>query len=213
MVAAIPYLVMLAISFLPFLVWWREPDAIASGQDITWHRIWAFDLAYGWQNGFSGITPGHNLLGNLGYDVYLFYGPLSHFAVALLNCMGIRIITAWKIVGVLSVFLSGIWTYRMSLLLLKDKKFALMFGIAYILMPYRMLNFLRRAAFSEGVAMSFIPLVFLGIFHILKDDKPKITGYVCAIVGSSCLILSHPFTSLLTGVLGVLVILANFKDL
>ena len=211
--SVLSYALMLAVSFLPLLVWWREPDAIASGHDITWHRIWVFDLVQGWRNGFSGISLGHSLLGNLGYNVYGFYAPLSHYVVGIFVFMGMRVIDAWKFVGVVSVFLSGVWTYRLGILLSKNRGMALAFGIMYILLPYRYINFLVRAAFPEAIALSFIPLLFLGIFHILKDEKPKVGGYVCAILGSSCLVLSHPYTSLLTGILAVFVILANFKDL
>ena len=207
------YALMLAISFLPLIVWWREPDRIASGQDITWHRVWVYDLVQGWKNGFSGIVPGHALLGNLGYNVYGFYAPLSHYTVGLLNLMGMRIIDAWKLVGVTSIFVSGIFTYRLGILLLKNRGLALALGIMYILMPYRYTNFLVRAAFPEGVALAWIPLLFLGIFHILRAETPKVGGYVCAVVASAGLVLTHPFTALLSAVLAVCIALANYKDL
>ena len=210
----IPYLVMITVSFVPLIAWWRESETIPTGQDIVWHLIWVEDLVYGWQHGFYGLSTGHHLLGNLGYNVYLFYGSLSHHATALFAVMGMRVIDAWRLVGYLSVLLSGFWTYHLALLLCKkNKPLSLAFGLLFIFLPYRYTNFLVRAAYPEGVAMGFAPLLFLGIFHILKDEEPRVRGYIYAILGAAGLILSHPFTSFLVGLAAVFVVVANFKDL
>ena len=73
--ASLPFLLMLAASFLPFVVWFKNPQFITSGDDITWHRAYVYDLVYGWRNGFNGISTGHILLGTLGYNIYTFYAP------------------------------------------------------------------------------------------------------------------------------------------
>ncbi|MDY6392128.1 MAG: hypothetical protein SPL80_04765 [Bacilli bacterium] len=211
--ATLPYLLLLAVSFLPFVVWFKNPEYLTNGDDITWHRVYVYDLVYGWKNGFSGISTGHTLLGNLGYNIYTFYAPMSHYIVGILNFMGMRIIDAWKLVSILSVFLSGVWTYRLSLQFTKDKGVALALGMAYIFSPYRLYCFLYRAAFSEAFAQAFIPLLLLGVFRILKEEKATITGYLCAVIGGASLILSHPFTALLSGILTVFMVLANFKNL
>lgn len=210
--ASLPFLLMLAASFLPFVVWFKNPQFITSGDDITWHRAYVYDLVYGWRNGFNGISTGHILLGNLGYNIYTFYAPMSHYAVGTLSFMGMRIIDAWKFVSILSVFLSGVWTYKLALLFTKDKGIAIALGLAYIFSPYRIYCFLYRAAFSEAFAQAFIPLLLLGVFKILKEETPKVSGYLAAIAGGACLILSHPFTALLSGILAVLMILANAKN-
>ena len=208
----LPYLALLAISFLPLIAWWRESETIPTGQDITWHLAWVYDLVFGWRNGFYGLTPGHNLLGNLGYNVFLFYGSFAHQCVGVLALMGMRIIDAWRLVGLLSVFLSGCWCYHLGLLLTKSKPLAIALGALFILLPYRYTDFLVRTAYSEGVALGFVPLLFLGVFHILKDEEVRVRGYIYSILGTAGLILSHPFTAFLTGIAAVAVVLANYKD-
>ena len=208
-----PYLLMLVASILPFIVWLKNPQYITSGDDITWHKVYVYDLVYGWRNGFSGISLGHQLLGNLGYNIYTFYAPFSHYLVGFLTFLGMRIIDAWKVVIIGSIFLSGVFTYRLAFLITKDKGIALAFGLAYIFSPYRLYNILYRAAFAESFAQGFIPLLLLGVYRILKEEKPRVGSYIMTIVGGAILILSHPFTALLTGLLAVGLILANFKNL
>lgn len=210
--ASLPFLLLLAASCLPFVVWFKNGEYITNGDDITWHRAYVYDLVYGWKVGFNGISTGHLLLGNLGYNIYTFYAPMSHYIVGGFAYMGMRIIDAWKLVSIASVFLSGVWTYKLALLFTKDKGIAFALGLAYIFSPYRIYCFLYRAAFSEAFAQAFIPLLLLGVFKILKEETPKVSGYLAAVVGGASLILSHPFTALLSGILAVLMILANAEN-
>ncbi len=203
----LPYIIILIASFLPFISYFQLGENIPSGDDIHWHRIWAYDLAEGWKNGFFGITPSHTLMGNLGVGTYLMYAPLSHTLVALLYIIFpfVSINTAWKILTISTTFLMGSWMYMLGKRLCKNDICGLMLALILIFAPYRINCILYRAAYPESIALSFYPLLFLGVYEIGHGDyRPQ--AFLCCIFGVSCLILCHPFTALV-GIIAALVYL------
>ena len=61
----------------------------------------------------------------------------------------------------------------------------------YTLSAYRIVDVHLRSAMGEFTAMSFIPLVILGIWRIYYDEKEDITGWGCLGVGMTGISLSH----------------------
>ncbi len=203
----IPYFIILVASFLPFICFFQYGENISSGDDVYWHKMWVYDLSEGWKNGFFGISPSHELMGNLGVGTYLMYAPLSHSIVALIHIIFpfISIVTSWKIVIIGTTFLMGCWMYMLGKRICKNGICGLMLALILIFAPYRINCILYRAAFPESVAISFYPLLFLGVYEIgHKDYRPQ--AFLCCIFGVSCLVLSHPYTALI-GVIAALVYL------
>ncbi len=203
----LPYFVILVASFLPFICFFQYGQNMSNGDDNYWHRIWVYDLAYGWQNGFFGFSPSHLLMGNLGVGTYLMYAPLSHSVVALIHVIFpfISIVTSWKIVIIGTTFLMGSWMYMLGRKICKNDICGLMLALILVFAPYRINCVLYRAAYPESIALSFYPLLFLGVYEIGHGDyRPQ--AFLCCIFGVSCLVLSHPYTALL-GVIGALIYL------
>ena len=204
---ALPYLFLLLASFLPFVCYFQLGENLPNGDDSLWHRLWAWDLSYGWGKGFFMVSPSHTLMGNLGLGVYLFYGPLSHFLVAFLHLvfpfMGVN--TCWKFIVILFTFLMGSWMYMLMKRVCKSDVCALMLGLALMFAPYRINCLLYRAAYPEAIALSFYPLIFLGVHELGHGDyRPQ--AFLSCVFGVSCCVLSHPFTGMV-GVIGGLVYL------
>ncbi len=203
----LPYLIILIASFLPFICFFQIGDYLTNGSDVHWHRIWAYDLAEGWKNGFFGISPSHTLMGNLGVGTYLMYAPLSHSIVALMNVIFpfISINTAWKILIIGTTFLMGSWMYMFGKRLCKNDICGLMLALILVFAPYRINCILYRGAYPESIALSFYPLLFLGVYELGHGDyRPQ--AFLCCIFGVSCLILSHPYTAII-GIIAALVYL------
>ena len=208
----IPYLLILVASFLPFICYFQMGNNIPGGDDIRSHLTWAYDLAEGWKSGFFGITPSHTLMGNLGVGTYLMYAPLSHCLVALINVIFpfISINWAWKILTISTTFLMGSWMYMLGKRLCQNDICGLMLGLILVFAPYRINCILYRAAYPEAIALSFYPLLFLGVYEIgHKDYRPQ--AFLCCVFGIACLILCHPFTALV-GILAAFVyLLCQYK--
>lgn len=212
--SALPYLLLLIASFLPYSIYFAS-EGIVGGDDSYWHLIYNYDLIYGFKHGFDGVTPNHLFLGTLGYDTFLFYAPFPHYFSAFLTIcfsfMGATIPKTFKFMAIASTYFSGIVTFKLVRKITKDDNLSLIAGIAYIFFPYRIFNFLYRAAFCEGVALGFVPLLFYGVYSLLHDEEFHFSSYLAAISGVSLLVLSHPFTALTSVVACLFIILADFK--
>jgi hypothetical protein len=212
---AIPFLLILISSIIPFTIYFR--DGIPQGDDMIWHLTYMYDLYYGFKNGFSGVSTSHLLSSYYGEDIYLFYGPFAHYLTVILTLMfewaGATIITSMKFVTIASVFISGIFVFLLAKKITKSTQISTLFGIAFCFFPYRLVDFLYRAAYCEGVAIGLIPVVFYGLYRVLHDEKPRVSAYVCLVIGVSCLVLCHPITALLTAVAAVIYTLANTLNL
>ncbi len=211
--AILPYVFLLVASLVPFASFFKTGADIPSGDDMIWHSLWSYDLYLGFQDGFFGLnSPSHHLMGNLGLGTYLFYGPLSHYFVAMLHAVFpfLSLNIAWKILAVGSTYLGGIWTYHLARRICKDDLCALMLGICFVFMPYRLNCFLYRAAYPEAVALSFFPLLFLGVQKIADQDFSPLAFTEC-VLGVSLLILSHPFTALIGVLCAVGYLLLSYR--
>lgn len=209
----LPYIILFVASVLPFIIWFKIGGNITTGDDTSWHQMWPWDLAEGWRNGFLfRVTPSHNLLGNLGLGTYLFYGPLCHIFVASLNFIGFSINTSLKIVTILSFWTSSIWTYHLAKRIGKDDVLALMIALIWTFVPYRIYNILYRGAYPEAIAMGFMPLLFLGVHQLGQGDFRPNTFLKC-IFGVSCLVLSHPYTSIISIGFAFIYLLASYKGM
>ncbi len=210
----LPYAFLFLASFLPFICYFQLGANLPSGDDSLSHRLWAWDLSYGWSNGFFFVTPSHNLLGNLGLGVYLFYGPLSHFMVAFLHLVfpSLGINACWKIIVIAFTFLMGCWMYMLGERVCGNVPCALMIALALMFGPYRINCLLYRAAYAEALALSFYPLIFLGV-HCLGHRDYSLHAFLSCILGVSCCLLCHPYTGLIGAIGGAVYLLCCPKGL
>lgn len=207
----LPYGIILFATFIPlnsFLM-----PGIFGGTDAYAHFPYVSDLIYGIEHGFSGLSGGHLITGIFAYNVYQFYAPLPHYFVAyttyLFSWTGINMMDAFKIVFFLSSFISNIFVYLLAKKMTKSDKIGVLFGILYAFFPYRLFCLMYRWAYPEAIAMGFVPIAFYGMYRILNDESPKVSAYVSIVVGVAGLILSHPYTALITVVALVVYFLAN----
>lgn len=211
----LPYLLLLFCSLLPFTTYFLA--GISQGDDLQWHLSYMYDLYYGFKQGFFLPTTSHIISGNYAENIYLFYGPFPHYLVVLLTLAfewtGIDLITMMKIVTIASVFISGVFVYWLAKRITASSRIGVFFGMMFIFFPYRIYDFLRRAAFSEAFAIGLIPIVFYAVYRILHDEKARVAPYLLLVFSMSALIMSHPFTCLITAIAVILVILANIVPL
>ena len=155
---------------------------------------WVGDLGYGY-----------------GYPLFNFYAPLAYYFGGLINLVGVDALIATKAMIVLGILLSGIFMY-----LFAKELWGEMCGLAgavfYIYAPYHALDLYVRGAIGELWAIAFLPLAFLGIYKIFKNNDK---GVIITTVGFAGLVLSHNLTAMMTFpfLIGVIVIgLAFVKD-
>lgn len=187
---------------------------ISNQDDIYFHLTQSYDVYYGLKNGFFGLSTNHLAMGAFGYNTYLFYGPFPHYLVAFTylftEWMGSSLIGCYKFVVMMSMIVSGIYTYLLGMKVSIGSKAISVAGAAiYILSPYRIFCIFCRGAFAESIGMAFIPMLFYGLYRILNDEKFYVSPFVNTVLGVVLLVLSHPFTALLTVIFAVIYLLCN----
>jgi len=208
-----PYLIIILGSFLSTYILFR--GGLPGGDDIVFHLSQIEDLIYGFKHGYWGLTTNHLFFGSLALNNYAFYGPLPHYLAAIIGFLtewrGGSAIFGYKVVIFLAGIMGGIYFYLMSLKISKSKALSMIASIIFVFTPYRLFCAICRAAFSEAVAMCFIPVVFYGAVSVIHNEKYQVSPYIALILGAFGVILSHPFTGLLTAVFGVLYFVFNIK--
>lgn len=215
---SVPYFLIFLMSLIGTALVFKS--GLSKGDDFFYHLPNILDKYQSILSGrgLSGISS--ELANGLGYGAGLFYSPLSHFTVAVfgvfLNVFGVSLMVSYKIVIVLSVFLSGTFAYNFAMKFTNGNRVASLLAAAcLVIYPYRLFNLFCRVAFAEAFAFVFMPLFFAGIYEVLHQDKEnlKIMPFLKVVIGASLLFLSHNITAMFAFILGFILILAYTERL
>ena len=142
-----------------------------------------------------------NFVGSAGYGAGIFYPPLSHVVAVLiykiLSFAGVSLILSFRLAGVLCMILSGISMYVLGKKVYpelsvghKDEKPKAVFNpaflasVLYMSALYHISDHMSRDAAAEYWTFVFIPVFFISIICLLKDDHfGFIISFVISCVG------------------------------
>ncbi len=216
-IKVLPYLMIFIFSLIGSYVLFYK--GIGSGDDIYFHFANIIDIYETIKSGHSLQSISGNLAMGLGVGNRLFYSPLPHLSIAMLALIAqffhLSIITSYKIMMFLSIFISGIFMYRFIMHLSKNNQSASLIAAAvFILYPYRMFDIYSRAAIGEAFGITFLPLFFMGLYDIvhLKDNISK-KPFIEVIIGGSFLYLSHNVLGFYGFLIGIIYLLVHFKSI
>ena len=132
-----------------------------SVQDGIWFARWGPDWAFGY-----------------GYPFWIVYGPLATFLGELFHHFaGLDFEASVKAVLGLSVILSGLAMYGFVRSWL-DRKAGLVAAVAYMTIPYHLVDVFVRAAMAESVAIAWLPLALWGFREVVT--RPRLTAVIGA---------------------------------
>ncbi|GAB6008938.1 hypothetical protein [Dysgonomonas reticulitermitis] len=153
-------------------------------------------LDYGTMNGY-------------GYFTKAFYPDLTLIPFALIgNFTNIEF--AYLSMIFVMTFLCGLFTYITVNKIYKNSFTASIAAILYTFCFYRLLDIYHRAAVGEAITFTFLPLVLLGLYHIIKGDYKK--WYILT-VGFSLMIFTHLISSVLMFITIIIILLIYCKSL
>jgi len=148
---------------------------------------------------------------NLGFGWNLFYPPITTLINVILAIVTNSGIIAIKLFIFLTFAISGMTMFNLvDKITSKNRLSALMASIMYMIAPYRILNVYTRLAVGEMAGAMFIPIIFEGIYLILKGETNKEYIFVLGVIA---LILSHNITTMLVFILGLAYLVVNIKAL
>jgi len=159
-----------------------------------------------------------------GYPFFNIYGPLAFYAGEALHLAGLSFANAVKAVFALSITLSGLAMYGFARQVLGPPKergapggrsaAGLVAAVAYMVMPYRLVDLYVRAGLAESLAYVWVPLVLWGTWATLH--RPRLANILGLALAYAALLLTHPLTVMLLTIILVLYIallaLARLKD-
>ena len=209
-----PYAVIVIASILSCFVY--VCNGLAGGDDIAFHLGMVNDLIYGFDHGYFGYSTNHIFLGGFALYNFSYYGPVTHYGAAiftyLFRWLGATPTDGLKFMIFASAILGGIYMYKLALKMANGRQaIAVICSTIFLFLPYRIFCALARCAFAESIAMALIPMVFYGVYSFIHDEEYRVEPYVAFASGAVLIVLSHPFTALITVLFGVLYVLFNVK--
>ena len=209
-----PYAVIVIATILSCFVY--VCNGLAGGDDIGFHLGMVNDLIYGFDHGYFGYSTNHLFIGGFALYNFAYYGPVTHYGAAiftyLFRWMGATPTDGLKFMIFATGILGGIYMYKLALKMANGRSaIAVVCSIIFLLLPYRIFCALARCAFAESVAMALIPMVFYGVYSFIHDEEYRVEPYVAFASGAILIVLSHPFTALVTVMFGALYVLFNVK--
>lgn len=185
--------------------------------DLCYHLIRIEGIKDGLLDGqFPVVIFPEGLYGN-GY-LNCMYPNLFLYFPAILRILGVSMANSYKFLVTLFNLLTAFLTYYSIKSLMTDKMnrhHAVSFGTAisgrfsagqlsallaallYTLCPYRFTNAYARGALGEFLAMTFMPLLLAGLYHVLLGDRKR---WWMLVLGISGLIQTH----ILSAVIGLI---------
>ncbi|MBR1540583.1 MAG: glycosyltransferase family 39 protein [Clostridia bacterium] len=144
-----------------------------------------------------------------GYSWDLFYGPFSSFSIAIIGNLFHNIIVGYKIVLFLGMLFSGIAMYYFVQRITDDKNAGVLASILYMTMPYHLTDMYLRGSIGEFLSFIFIPLVFLGVYHLFHEEKRD----WLLVIGAVGLIITHNLMTMICALVAFVYVAINLPKL
>ena len=145
-----------------------------------------------------------------GYALNLFYNPLTTYISLICGLIVNNFALGIKIMLIIMMFVAIIFMYMFLKNVTKKTGVAVAGAIFYVTNPYYLSNIYIRGAIGESAALTFLPLLFLGLYSLFNGDRKKHYFITIAAIG---LILTHNITTLYAAIISFIYVIINFNKL
>lgn len=157
-------------------------------QDGIWYPRWAPDYTFGY-----------------GYPMFNIYAPGALYVSEFFHLIGFDFVNATKLTFALALLLAGPAMFGLIKRLTGSSSAAFLSGLAYVYIPYHIIDIYVRAALAESVALIFLPLTLWGFYEtVLRPSRLSIVA--TAFVYAGMMFSHNGVTLLFTLVLAVWVL-------
>lgn len=182
---------------------------LCPGQDFFFHYRRLQALMDGVKTSPMLIYLDYNAIDGYGYFTKAFYSDFVLIPFALIGNLT-NLEFAYQFMVFTMTVLCGVFTYITVNRIYKKPFAAAIAALLYTFCIYRLLDLYHRAALGETLTFTFIPIVFLGLYHIIKGDYKK--WYILAI-GFSLMIFTHLISSVLMFFTLLIFLIIYYKSL
>lgn len=163
-----------------------------SVRDGAWFPRWAADMVFGY-----------------GYPLWLILAPMPFFVGEAFHLIGLDFVSSVKMVDGLAILFSGLTMYLFASRVL-NKNAALVAALAYIYIPYHLVDSYVRAAQAELVSFVFPPLVFWA-FYRLAETKQARYAPIAALAYAGLLLAHISMGVIFTPIIGAYILFLAFQ--
>lgn len=161
-------------------------DYNISGHDYKYHIYCMEGIAEGLLSGQFPVRIMPNWWNEFGDGAPLFYSHFLLYIPAVIIILGYTIQTAYKCYIIFVNLMTAWIAYKCFLKISEDSRVALLGSLLYSLSLYRLIDIYVRCAVGEYTALTFLPLVLLGIYLIEEKE-----GWIYLALGLTGCIQSH----------------------
>ncbi len=180
---------------------------VSVGHDAAFHYNRFLILMEALKNGTFPTYIDSQAIDNYGYASNLFYPNFTFIPFALIGNL-IGVFRAYQLMYFVFTLLTGLLTYLSVYKVFKNKYTAYISAILYTFCLYRLQDYFERAAIAEAITFTFLPIVFWGLYEVIKGDCRK--WYILTI-GYSLFILTHLLSTLLLSIIVTVTLLIFVK--
>ena len=145
-----------------------------------------------------------------GYAINLFYSPFVTYGPLFFRIFELHYYTCLKLFAYSTILTSCFTMYNFLYEVSKKREIAILGAVIYAFIPYRLETIFNRFAIGEFTAYIFFPMLFHGLFNLLKGDGKKHYYIAISAIG---LILTHTISTEYSAIFALLYIVFNFRQL
>lgn len=188
---------------------------LLGGADLTYHLQRIEGVAQSLKNGQFPVRIEPQWLYDHGYANGIFYCNSLLYIPGILRLLGFTVTASYKVYCVLlNLFTAAVSLYCFGKVM-QNRRIGVFCSALYTLSCPRIYKFMMVAAVGEGSAMSFLPLVFYGMYRVFTEDSeaPEYRrAWIPAALGYAGLMQTHVLTCEVTGFLTLIVCLICFRS-
>ena len=195
-------------AFYSYIDYMRDGNVLFL-DDISFHLNRLQSIADGIKGGsfFVHIYP--NVLNGYGYASPVFYPDLFLYPFALLSVLGVPTVFSFYLL-MTSIFVGmGVAMFFFARKFLPFWQ-SVLSSCLYLVLQYSAADIINRAAIGESLALVFLPVVFLGLYNMTKEDFSKPWILLVGVLGTT---YSHTISLYLDAWLIVVYTLLHAKTL
>ena len=179
------------------------------GHDFHFHLRRLQALIQAIDNGTFPYYIDYSAIDGYGYLSKAFYCDIILIPFAIVGLFSNSIV-AYQVMIATMTILCGIFTYWTVNTIYSSKYAATIAAILYTFSYYRLLDVYHRSALGEALSFTFVPIVMLGLYYIIKADYRK--WYILAI-GFSLMVFTHVISTVLMAVTVFIILCVYYKPL
>lgn len=204
------YLLVLTFSVVATVGLWGSIDSVIVRSDGYFHTLRLQSAAAALKNGqlIPQISP--DGADGFGYAYNIFYGPLTSYIAALFRLLHFSWPVAINLTYIFLLIVSGLVMCYAAYKISQNKVIAALSGVLYLFAPYHLVDLFQRVAIGEFAALTFAPLMFLGLYRLVNAEQHAVR---CIVISVTAMLLSHNLSLVIFAIAAVIFGLFYAKNL